>query len=106
MESSEDLFERLKKLVEESGTEKKDIRMETKIEELDLDSVNLTSLLLDIEEQFNVLVTDEIWVEWEYLRDVIEYVDQYLSDAPSTIVADKIRDKEQSRIDKLEREGK
>ncbi len=43
-------------------------------EDLDADSLDTTSLLMRIEEQFNVQLTDEEWHGLRTVRDIVAYV--------------------------------
>ena len=49
----------------------------TMIENLEIDSVMLTSFLMELEEQFNLLVTDEIWSKWKKVGDIVSYIIEF-----------------------------
>jgi len=53
------------------------IDAETRIEDLELDSVGLTKVLMDLEDHFSILVTDQTWVKWQDLGEVVEYISNY-----------------------------
>jgi acyl carrier protein len=53
------------------------INAETRIEELELDSVELTRVLMDLEDRFSIIVPDQTWVKWKTIGEVIQYISKY-----------------------------
>ena len=53
------------------------IDAETRIEDLELDSVGLTRVLMDLEDRFSILVADQTWVRWQNIGDVVKYIASY-----------------------------
>ena len=75
--SLEELFTALKGVLQASGHQETNLGMDTRVEELGMDSIELSMLLLDIEDHFKVLVSDEIWTGWQVLGDVLNYIAEY-----------------------------
>jgi len=75
--SLEELFTDLKRLLQASGCQLTNLGMDTRVEELGMDSIELSMLLLDIEDHFKVLVSDEIWTGWQVIGDVLDYIAEY-----------------------------
>ena len=53
------------------------INAETSIEELELDSVELTRVLMDLEDRFSMIVPDQAWVKWKTIGETIQYISKY-----------------------------
>ena len=53
------------------------LRAETLIEELEMDSIHMAGFLLDLEEQYRIMVTDEEFQRWIKVGDIAEYIDKF-----------------------------
>jgi acyl carrier protein len=53
------------------------LRAETLIEELEMDSIHMAGFLLDLEEQFRIVVPDEEFQRWIKLADIAEYIERF-----------------------------
>ena len=75
--SLEEFFKELKKILEANGCRVSNLSTDTRLEELEMNSVELTTALLEIEDHFQVLVPDETWSLWQMLGDIINYIAEY-----------------------------
>lgn len=50
---------------------------ETPIDQLEIDSIRMTGFILSIEEEFDILVTDEAFGRWMKVGDIAEYIALY-----------------------------
>ena len=53
------------------------VNAETRIEDLELDSVKLTKVLMDLEDHFSIIVADQTWVKWKNIGEIIQYISKY-----------------------------
>ena len=60
-----------------NGCKLESITGETTVEELEMDSLHQTFFLLDLEESFNILVTDQTWALWLKVGDITAYIEEY-----------------------------
>ena len=60
-----------------NGCKLESVDGETAIAELEMDSLHLTMFLLDLEDSFKILVTDQIWAQWLRVSDIAAYTEQY-----------------------------
>ena len=56
------------------------IDSETPMDQLEIDSVEMASFVLDLEEMFSILVTDEAFKKWIKVGDIAEYAEYYLEE--------------------------
>ncbi|MBN2290118.1 MAG: acyl carrier protein [Candidatus Glassbacteria bacterium] len=75
--SVEEIFNTLKRILKTNGCRMGNLSMDTRLEELVMNSLELTAALLEIEDHFQVLVPDETWESWQMLAEVVEYVAEY-----------------------------
>ena len=75
--SLEELFTAWKGVLQARGPQETHRGMDTRIEELGMDSIEQSILLLNIEDHFQVLISDEIWAGWRVLGDVLNYIAEY-----------------------------
>ncbi len=61
---------------------------QTMIENLEIDSVMLTSFLIELEEQFNLLVTDGIWSKWKKVGDIVSYIIEFQQEYSTVKLSD------------------
>jgi len=53
------------------------IDAETMIENLELDSIELTKVLMDLEDRLSIYVPDQAWGKWQNIGDLVEYISNY-----------------------------
>ena len=75
--SLEEFFKELKIFLEANRCQVCDLSSDTRLEELEMNSVELTCALLEIEDHFQVLVPDETWNAWQMLGDIVNYIAEY-----------------------------
>ena len=54
------------------------LRAETPIEELQIDSIQMTGFVLDLEERFRIMVPDEEFKSWITVGDIAGYIDKFI----------------------------
>ncbi len=75
--SLEEFFKELKIILEANGCHVSNLSIDTRLEELEMDSLELTTALLEIEDRFQILVPDETWTAWQMLGDIVNYIAEY-----------------------------
>ena len=75
--SLEEFFKEIKRILESNGCQVSNLSTDTRLEELEMNSVELTTALLEIEDHFQVLVPDETWRLWQMLGDIVNYIAEY-----------------------------
>ena len=73
----EDILKEVIQVFESNSCPLKNIDAETMIENLELDSIELTKVLMDLEERFSIYVPDQAWSKWQNIGDLIEYISNY-----------------------------
>lgn len=76
------------RLLQNNRCQLQNINEGTMIENLEIDSVMLTSFLIELEEQFNLLVTDEIWSKWKKVGDIVSYVIEFQQEYSTVKLSD------------------
>lgn len=56
------------------------LNSETLIDQLEMDSIHIASFILDLEEEFSILVSDEAFSNWIKVGDIAEHIDSYLEE--------------------------
>ena len=71
-------FERLKKIiVEQLGVEPDDVTPEAAfVEDLDADSLDLVELIMSLEEEFGMEISDEDAEKIQKVSDAVEYIEE------------------------------
>ncbi len=71
------MFEKVQSVVaEELGVEKDDVTMEASIlDDLGADSLDVVELIMALEEEFNIEVSDDKAQSMKTIKDVIEYIE-------------------------------
>jgi acyl carrier protein len=70
-----DYFEKIKDIVaDQLGAEKKEITMETSFEELNADSLDVVELIMALEEEFDIEISDEDAEKLTTVGAAVEYV--------------------------------
>lgn len=75
--SLDEFFVDLQTILKNNGCQMSNLSIDTQIVELGMNSVELTSALLEIEDRFEVLIPDDIWNGWKTVGDVIAYIAEY-----------------------------
>ena len=71
------MFKKIKQIiVEQSVCDKEDIKLETEIEDLKLDSLDKIELLMALEEEFNVEISDEKAELVKTVADIVKTIRQ------------------------------
>ncbi|NLB36377.1 MAG: acyl carrier protein [Clostridiales bacterium] len=72
------VFERVQKIIcnQFDIVEKNMITLDTTIEELDADSMDLIDLAMSLEDEFEIEVPDEALAEIKSVRDIVKYIDE------------------------------
>ncbi|MGE4484379.1 MAG: acyl carrier protein [Oscillospiraceae bacterium] len=69
----------IKTLASQLSLDEKDIRSETDIiEDLGADSLDLAELMMNLEEEFGIVITDEAVSELHTVQDVADFVEKYI----------------------------
>jgi acyl carrier protein len=74
---NEEILKEVIHVLKSSRCPLENIDAETRVEDLELDSIELTKLLMDLEDHFSILVPDQTWAKWQNIGDVIEYISNY-----------------------------
>ena len=71
-------FERLKKIiVEQLGVEEDDVTLEAAfVEDLNADSLDLVELIMSLEEEFGMEISDEDAEKIQKVSDAVEYIEE------------------------------
>ena len=52
-----------------------DIRGKTLLrEDLDIDSLDIIEIIMDLEDKFNLQIDDEVVYKWKIVQDIIDYI--------------------------------
>ena len=71
------MFKKIKQIiVEQSVCDEEDIKLETEIEDLKLDSLDKIELLMTLEEEFNVEISDEKAELVKTVADIVKTIRQ------------------------------
>ena len=72
-------FERLKKIiVEQLGVEESDVTPEAAfVEDLNADSLDLVELIMSLEEEFGMEISDEDAEKIQKVSDAVEYIEEH-----------------------------
>ena len=76
-----DVYERLKKIVvEQLGVDEADVKPEAAfVEDLDADSLDLVELIMSLEEEFGMEISDEDAEKIKSVGDAQEYIEEHVS---------------------------
>lgn len=77
---AEDVYDRMKKIiVEQLGVDEADVKPEASfVEDLNADSLDLVELIMSLEEEFNLEISDEDAEKIHTVGDALEYVQEHL----------------------------
>lgn len=72
------VFERIKELIEqEMNIPAKDLKLESRIaEDLGADSIDAIELIMGVEEEFDIEISDEDAMEIKTLKDLVELIEK------------------------------
>ncbi len=75
-----DVYDRMKKIiVEQLGVEETDVTPQASfVEDLNADSLDLVELIMSLEEEFNLEISDEDAEKIHTVGDALEYVQEHL----------------------------
>lgn len=73
----EEILKELIHVLKTNNCPLENIDAETRIEDLELDSLGLTKALMDLEDNFSIFVPDQTWVKWQNIGEIIEYISNY-----------------------------
>ncbi|MDO8563208.1 MAG: acyl carrier protein [Candidatus Limnocylindria bacterium] len=76
-----DVYERLKKIVvEQLGVDEADVKPEAAfVEDLNADSLDLVELIMSLEEEFGMEISDEDAEKIKSVGDAQEYIEEHVS---------------------------
>ena len=76
MASQEDVFQKLKNIVvEQLGVDEEDVTMESSfVDDLNADSLDLVELIMSLEEEFGLEISDEEAENISTVSDAVEYI--------------------------------
>ncbi len=76
MASQEDVFQKLKSIVvEQLGVDEEDVTMESSfVDDLNADSLDLVELIMSLEEEFGLEISDEEAENISTVSDAVEYI--------------------------------
>jgi acyl carrier protein len=60
--------------------ENEQLDSETPLDQLGMDSIQMAGLVIGIEDEFSIMVTDEAFQKWMKVGDVAEYIQYYLEE--------------------------
>ena len=80
MKSDTEVFERLKKLiVDQLGVDEADVKPEASfVDDLNADSLDLVELIMSLEEEFKLQISDKEAEEIKTVGDAQEYIEEHL----------------------------
>lgn len=74
-----DIFTKIKALIcEQLGVDEADIAMATSFEDLDADSLDIVELVMALEEEFNLEISDEEVEGIKTVGDVVRYIESHI----------------------------
>ena len=65
-------------IVEQLGVEEGDVKIETTFEDLDADSLDIVELVMALEEEFNLEISDEEVENIKTVGDVVRYIEAHV----------------------------
>ena len=79
MASQEEIFQKLKGIVvEQLGVDEEDVTMDASfVEDLNADSLDLVELIMSLEEEFGMEISDEEAEHITSVRDAIDYIQEH-----------------------------
>ena len=81
MASQEEIFQKLKGIVvEQLGVDEEDVTMDASfVEDLNADSLDLVELIMSLEEEFGLEISDEEAEQIASVTDAVEYIVEHQS---------------------------
>ena len=64
-------------IVEQLGVEEGEVALETTFEDLDADSLDIVELIMALEEEFELEISDEEVEKIKTVGDVVSYIDEH-----------------------------
>ncbi len=70
-----DIFEKIKRIVvEQLGRKPEEVTMDTSFADLEVDSLDVVELIMSLEEEFEINISDEEAMSFANMRDLVEYI--------------------------------
>lgn len=71
-------FEKIRAIIcEEFDIDEDEVTLETHLEDLGFDSLDMIDIVMDIEDEFGVEVPDEALEKFETIRDIVNYIEKF-----------------------------
>ena len=79
MASQEEIFQKLKGIVvEQLGVDEEDVTMDASfVEDLNADSLDLVELIMSLEEEFGMEISDEDAEKIQKVQDAVEFIEEH-----------------------------
>jgi acyl carrier protein len=75
-----EFLEKVLHLLQVNKCKKERIDSETPLDQLEMDSIQMASLVIGLEDELGIMVTDEAYKKWIKVGDIVEYVEYYLEE--------------------------
>lgn len=70
-------FEKIRAIIcEQYGIDEDEVTLETHLEDLNFDSLDMIEIAMDIEDEFNVEVPDEVLEKFVTIGDIVDFLEK------------------------------
>jgi len=70
-----EIFEKIKRIVvEQLGRDPKEVTLDTTFADLEVDSLDVVELIMSLEEEFEISISDEDAMSFTNMRELVEYI--------------------------------